>query len=298
MGRRKKEEISLWNMSKMIKHVQETYPYIKECVDKGTKSKDSIRKDLERIINKYVYFDDTLEAPKKDKEKEAPKKNKEKEAPKKDEEKPRRKYLLSSDVAKFLIEDIMEESYNSDRPGLRRAASERHQKRKNERYRKNVELIKKQSAREDEKLNKEIIEQLGEYHLAELDDEMNWSSSLPEGCTYDTENFGVSDGAYYYENKPNLDIIGSDYKYQIPKEPSYSNEFADKVIDRMMIRAIFDYLYEFKEEEYRRDLETRSSLIDTVEPLQVLPGFTELTKKLENPLGNYVFLKKEQKKKS
>lgn len=273
MGRKKNPEVLFWDVNKMFEYAQDFYPHLKKY--KGS-SVDSMKREILRTISKYSLIDNT---------------NKDST----NEKKFQTKYKLHPVLAKTLIEYIMNDYFLSYDPNKEDKAIARQQQQEKDCYEKSINIIKKRSERKDEKLNQAIIKQLGEYHPAEYDDETNWSAPLPEGCTYDDETTWVSDGAYYYENTPDLNNDSS-YSYHIPIEPSYSNEFADKVIDRMMIRAIFDYMFEFKEKEFRRDLEERSKMIDTMEPLQVHPGFTELTKKLENPLENYISLKEAHKK--
>lgn len=276
------EKLTLWNMKEMIAYVKEIYPHMKTLIENSNSKRKnqknepiqpSIERKIRRTIQEYLYPNGT----KKDSKKDSKKEN--------DEEESQGKYTLHPIIAKIFIAYILEDYFlpnNSQKKFIRNLQQQEER------------LRKESDECTDEKLNQAIIEQLGEFHLAEYDDETTWSAPLPEGCTYDDETTWVSDGAYYYENTP--DLNNYDNTYHIPIEPSYSSEFADKVIDRMMSRAVFDYLFEFQEEAFRRDLEERSKLIDTMEPLQVHPGFTELTEKLENPLKNYISLRDVHKK--
>ena len=58
-----------------------------------------------------------------------------------------------------------------------------------------------------------------------------------------------------------------------------------------MIRALFEKFYDFNEEDFRRDLFRRSMLVIPETPWEYKDGFLELTDRLENPIGNYIFPK-------
>lgn len=85
------------------------------------------------------------------------------------------------------------------------------------------------------------------------------------------------------------------FEYHIPVA-ALSNPFQPAygltIIDRTMLRAIFFHFFEFKETEFREGLSEREALINTDwQPFKYKPGFSELTYKLENPLGYYIFPK-------
>lgn len=65
----------------------------------------------------------------------------------------------------------------------------------------------------------------------------------------------------------------------------------------MMLRAVFDMFFKFDEETFRADLYERAerTFSDGTIPM-FLDGYSELTRKLENPLRNYISLKKDKEK--
>ena len=69
------------------------------------------------------------------------------------------------------------------------------------------------------------------------------------------------------------------------------------IIDRMMIRAIFDLFYDFDEKEFRAALYERAAHLkkEFNESITVLQGYSALSQRLENPLGNYISLKNKKK---
>ena len=72
---------------------------------------------------------------------------------------------------------------------------------------------------------------------------------------------------------------------------NYTREFEDAVV-RGVKEAFFGECYDFNEEEFRRDLEKRSKMINENDPWLTSYGYEELTWKLEHPIGNYIFPKK------
>lgn len=68
-------------------------------------------------------------------------------------------------------------------------------------------------------------------------------------------------------------------------------EYIEKTVYQTMVRALFYKFYDFKEEEFRRDLVRRSMLVIPGEAWKYEDGFAALTHKLENPIGNYIFQK-------
>lgn len=88
-------------------------------------------------------------------------------------------------------------------------------------------------------------------------------------------------------------IHKSYYEYHIPAIvfEDFSPSFEDEVIDCMMLRCLFHLFFDFDEKRFRKDLVERALCI-CPDRKTYTPGFSELTKNLENPIGKYVFLKK------
>lgn len=109
-----------------------------------------------------------------------------------------------------------------------------------------------------------------------------------------------------FEYKEKHDLIHkSNLSYHIPDKTWYKEypedaeglpvDFADKVIEKMMLRALFEKFYEFDEKKFRKDLIWRAKFIVPGDPVRFESGYYDLTQRLENPIGYYVF-PKEQKK--
>lgn len=87
-------------------------------------------------------------------------------------------------------------------------------------------------------------------------------------------------------------IAKSYYEYHI-RGIELSSDEIDTIVDRTMLRAIFDHLFEFNEYEFRKAFAEREGLVDLHPPVEYSEGYSELTYKLENPLGHYIFPRKE-----
>lgn len=98
------------------------------------------------------------------------------------------------------------------------------------------------------------------------------------------------------ENNPDMydenGIAKSYYEYHI-RGIELSSDEIDTIVDRTMLRAIFDHLFEFNEYEFRKAFAEREGLVDLHPPVEYSEGYSELTYKLENPLGHYIFPRKE-----
>lgn len=87
------------------------------------------------------------------------------------------------------------------------------------------------------------------------------------------------------------------YTHHLPLKPEedWTSELTDQIIDRLMLRSIFQLFYTFHEEEFRKDLHRRAECIPFESFADFLPGYSELTDKLENPFEQYVFMNKNMK---
>lgn len=70
-------------------------------------------------------------------------------------------------------------------------------------------------------------------------------------------------------------------------------ESDDDIVQQMMIRAIFDFLYDFDEVSYRKDLYELKRRIEPGAPEPFLQGYSELKNKLDNPSKFYYTRKKQ-----
>ena len=103
----------------------------------------------------------------------------------------------------------------------------------------------------------------------------------------------------YYELSNGTKIERNVFEYHIPEllTEELDEETVNKIIDRMMIRAIFDLFYDFDEKEFRAALYERAAHLkkEFNESITVLQGYSALSQRLEKPLGNYISLKNKKK---
>lgn len=268
-------KINFIGIQEMIEYAKEVYPNFRDYVENGDISgtaETNIYRQIHRTLERYKLVS------------------------KQDNEKKNQKIEVAEEIAHYIIEYILTEtflSFNSESNGK---IEEKHRQKKEEQRKKVMEQVKKISAKKDELLNKKQQQLMGEPHSAEIDEEFIWQSELEDGCTLADECWESE--PYIYDNPPDLSDDAFE-GYHIPKIPleNCPPDFADQVIDRIMIRTIFHQFYTFNEQDFRHDLKERASLIDvsTSSSTVFLQGYSELTNKLENPLGNYIFPKQKGK---
>ena len=110
-----------------------------------------------------------------------------------------------------------------------------------------------------------------------------------ESSKWKSENF--------YKLSDNSDVLKKNFEYHIPdlSVDELDNETVERVIDRMMIRAIFDLFYDFKEKDFRMALYERAAHIEEINEGGVKPvsGYSELSRRLEKPLAIYITKKRD-----
>ena len=108
------------------------------------------------------------------------------------------------------------------------------------------------------------------------------------GMIRDYDEYGMHKRIYEYHIK---DICGNpEYEWDVAGVPL---SYIEDTVYHTMVRALFDKFFDFNEEEFRRDLVRRSMLIIPDDPWKYEDGYLELTDRLEHPVGNYIFPKKE-----
>ena len=166
---------------------------------------------------------------------------------------------------------------------------------KKENYKKVLNEVEKKSKRLDEEANKVALfeKEIGYYDLPEqlyTEEEIEQEKEILEKM----EKIG-----YYHKLSTGKLINKESLSYKLPV--TYHDEITDEkinaIIDRMMLRAVFDMFFKFDEETFRADLYERAerTFSDGTIPM-FLDGYSELTRKLENPLRNYISLKKDKEK--
>lgn len=108
------------------------------------------------------------------------------------------------------------------------------------------------------------------------------------GMMGDYDEYGIHKEIYEYHIK---DICwDSEDEWDVAGIP---HSYIEDTVYHTMVRALFDKFYNFNEEEFRKDLVGRSRLIIPGDPRRYKDGYQELTDRLEHPVGNYIFPKKE-----
>lgn len=200
------------------------------------------------------------------------------------------KYQLSSDFAKFFIEDCMYNYFMRDK----KATEEKKLKR--------TEAVRDKILKDTEKKSLEVDRQLdfdkGVAHIANVLNDESESNPL-----YDTDGNlkATLDNATWTKAKFHTLTNGERVKkesfgYHLPAltVDKINEEIVNETIDRMMLRTLFDMFFDFDEKSFRHDLYERAAHIKEIDRDGITPedGFSELTRKLENPLGIYVTPKK------
>lgn len=108
------------------------------------------------------------------------------------------------------------------------------------------------------------------------------------GMMGDYDEYGIHKEIYEYHIK---DICwDSEDEWDVAGIP---HSYIEDTVYHTMVRALFDKFYNFNGEEFRKDLVGRSRLIIPGDPRRYKDGYQELTDRLEHPVGNYIFPKKE-----
>ena len=200
------------------------------------------------------------------------------------------KYQLSSDFAKFFIEDCMYDYFMNDK----KATEEKRLKR--------TEAVRDKILKDAETKSLENDRQLdfdkGVAHIANILNDESENNPL-----YDTDGNlkATLDNATWTKAKFHTLTNGERVKkesfgYHLPAltVDKMNEEIVNETIDRMMLRTLFDMFFDFDEKSFRHDLYERAAHIKEIDRDGITPedGFSELTRKLENPLGIYVTPKK------
>lgn len=264
-----KNEIEFCTVSDMIEIAKEMYNEVKINTDSDPfHYEDNYRKKIISTLDTHIknIYDDEETISKK----------------------PHNTIKVSKEIATFIVGNLLCDYFSKD--------SETARQRKKERIDDRMKKIKKKSQEKDRQLNeteRELHEALAEITAKEY-----------AGEDVNEEEFF---GQFPHLSKKEHDA--TTHRYHLPvislfpeseddnTNDSAYDEFIEQTIDRMMLRALFDMFYDFNETGFRRDLLERSSLIiPTAGPNEYGDGYSELTEKLENPLGYYISRKKIQKK--
>lgn len=200
------------------------------------------------------------------------------------------KYQISADIAKYIVEDFLYDYFMDSSTKI----EERRAKREEQHRQKVLADMETKSLERDKKVGlltstSEIANQLyDEIRTNPGYDSDGKVQEKLESSKWKSENF--------HKLSDNSDVPKKDFEYHIPDFPvdELDNETVDRIIDRMMIRAIFDLFYDFDEKGFRMALYERAAHIEEVNKGGVKPvsGYSELSRRLENPLDFYITRKK------
>lgn len=196
------------------------------------------------------------------------------------------KYQISEDIAKYIVEDFLYDYFMDNSPKI----EDRRAKREEQHRQKVLSDMETKSLREDERVSlltstSEIANQL--YNEIKSNPGYDSDGKVKEkleSSKWKSENF--------HTLSDDTDIPKKALEYHIPdlSIDELDNEMIDRIIDRMMIRAIFDLFYDFDEKGFRMALYERAAHIEEVNKggVKPVPGYSELSRRLENPLDFYI----------
>lgn len=257
-----KKEIELWDVKDMYEYGVKIYQIPKD-MSENEDYKESAVKQIKRTLADHYY-----------------------KPVKVDENDKHEKYQIPYDIAQFFVEELLYDYFMNPSPKVGKRRAERK-----ETHRQRVlEDMEKKSLKEDNKITvstgaAEIVHIL--YDEIETNPNYDPDGKMKEkieSSKWKSENF--------HKLSNDMDVPKKDLEYHIPdlSVDELDNETVERIIDRMMIRAVFDLFYDFKEKDFRMALYERAAHIEEINEGGVKPvsGYSELSRRLENPLGFYI----------
>lgn len=192
-------------------------------------------------------------------------------------------YTMKPELARIIVREFLADTLNKNELEPTEKYAEAKKKREQEKR----SEIEAKSQKQDEELNKKVIT------IATV-------NALQEDPTYDT-NIPLKEKvekikekySYWNDNHEEKD----NFSYYIPDIPEneLTEEMVDKIVDRTMLRALFNLFFTFKEREFRTDLYERTKLIKEIgdgigEKYET--GYSELTRRLKIPMDYYISVRK------
>lgn len=257
----------IWGVSEMIDYAKTCYKNVENAfkdISLRRYNKDAIAERIRKTLIKYNISKPVYEGSS-------------------GETHQQRDYAIPEDLAKFFVEEVMHDYFMKfkgigDDSKIKEIRKQR------------MDAIEKDSQKDDEKLSRREI---GIRKLRRIEEELD-PGSEPEAYKRYMDEWRAEypELAEEYDNDDD-DLPEDFFKYHLPVVPeeSFSIFTADTLIERMMIRSIFEFIYDFDEASYRRDLWERARRSYADEDIYS-PGYSRLSRDLENPIGKYVFLKK------
>lgn len=266
----KQDDIELWDVKRMLEEARKRYPLLDEKL-KYNCNEETYITQIERILKKHGFV----------KQRDSSDTGKE-------------KYRVSNVIAEFIIDDLLCDYFSQGDTKTSENARKRNEKRKKQNYKKVLNEVEKKSKRLDEEANKVALfeKEIGYYDLPE-------QLYTEEEIEQEKEILEKMEKIRYYHKLSTGKLINKEslsYKLPVTYHDEITDEKINAIIDRMMLRAVFDMFFKFDEETFRADLYERAerTFSDGTIPM-FLDGYSELTRKLENPLRNYISLKKIKK---
>ncbi|MBU5446318.1 hypothetical protein [Blautia sp. MSJ-36] len=201
-----------------------------------------------------------------------------------------KRYHVPSDYARYIIKVNMYDyfmRYNPNKINKQQQIEEKHQM-------KVLSDIATRSLEEDRKLTNDTgVSHIMSTLYEEIENNPNYD---PEGKLRKALDESPWTKQNLHQLSNNESINKKAFEFHIPSVPlnELTTEMVDKIVDRAMLRAIFNKFFDFDEKAYRHAIYESAAHIkekdeDGVTPIE---GYSGLTKQIENPLGIFITPKK------
>lgn len=261
-----KKKIQYWGTQEMINHAKQVYD-IEEFFESDANYRERLYRQLVRMLQDYGYKAAVSDTDKK------------------------KEYRVPEDIAKLIVEHLLLD-YLLPEGTEKRKKYEEKQETHHKKVLKKMENI---SLRIDEEMCQEQEALRMIYHLAEMAGHPEYD---PDGKILAEWQESLQRSPYFHKLSNGRFIEKRSLEYHIPHlmEDEISNDIVDKIVDRTMLRAIFDIFYDFDEKGFREALYERAAhVFDTssgnIQPIQ---GYSEISRQVERPLGTYLSPKKNE----
>ena len=261
MARPPKKEIEYWNAPRMVKYAFERYPELERLNNKCEGVESNIKRKIMRSLKEYNFTKvknngtDQYQVP----------------------------VELAHYIMNFMLRDYILECISKSEDELKQLQEEKY-----EQYLKEVEELsaKRDSEMQERFLPLELAQQL--LDLADDEEEqMRLLERFYRGTWWqenvEAEFITLSNGHKIHRNA---------LKYHIPDMSleKLDDDTVERIVDDVMLRAIFSNFFEFDEEAFRRDLYERAAHINTETEWKNIPklGHGALEQRLADPLTYYM----------
>ena len=260
-----KKEIEFWNEKQIFDYLVKSY-HVSSLEISDTNFESSVSKKLKRLLTEYDLI------------------------------RPNEEWHIAKDIAIFIVEELMYDYMN------------RYLNKDHEKQGKQAEMRRKKRLEDFEEKSKEVDRNITGitdgtslqkflYKEALTDPLYDRDGTLRKALRNAPLNKKRKALLYTLSNGSTVPKKSLDYHLPDLTVDELSDEKVDRIIERMMVREIIKMFFEFNEVQYRTDLYERSAKIveKTKDGLRVSEGYSELTKRLENPL-QYAYVKRKKEK--